>query len=84
MVFSLVTKFFYSRVAMFRASFQFGSLEAEKASSCSKPFTALMLVVKIKPVEPFLRCSKMFPKESKMESGEPDSVIRILLIFNYI
>ena len=30
------------RVAMFRAPLCCGSLEAEKASSCSKPFTALM------------------------------------------
>jgi len=29
-------------VAMLRATLRFGSLEAEKASSCSKPFTALM------------------------------------------
>jgi hypothetical protein len=42
MVFSLVTLFVYSRVAMFRAPLRFGILEAEKASPGSKPFTALM------------------------------------------
>ena len=40
-VFSSFTMFMYSRVAMFRAPLHCGSLEAG-ASSCSKPFTALM------------------------------------------
>jgi len=41
-VFSLITLFIYSRAAMLRASQSYGSLEAENASLCSKPFTALM------------------------------------------
>ena len=41
-VFSLVTLFIYSRVAMLRATLRYGSLEAKKASSGSKHFTMLM------------------------------------------
>ena len=41
-VFSPITLFIFSCVAMLRALLRFGSLGAEKASPGSKPFKALM------------------------------------------
>jgi hypothetical protein len=57
-VFALPTFLIIPVIVLLRASFQFGSLEVVKTSSCSKPYTALMRVIKIKPVEPFFTLCK--------------------------
>jgi len=50
---SLLSHFLFIRVALLWAPLRYGSLEVEKTSSCSKPYTALMRVVKRKEVESF-------------------------------
>jgi len=69
MVFALLTFLIIPVIVLLRATLHFGSLEVEKTSSCSKPYTALMRVIKKSQYNHFLRRTKMFPKESKMESG---------------
>jgi hypothetical protein len=46
MVFALLTVLIIPVIVLLRATLHFGSLEVEKTSSCSKPYTALMRVIK--------------------------------------
>jgi hypothetical protein len=51
--FALLTFLIVPVIVLLQAPLRYGSLEVEKTSSCSKPYTALMRVVKRKEVESF-------------------------------
>jgi hypothetical protein len=69
-VFALPTFLIIPVIVLLRASFQFGSLEVEKTSSCSKPYTALMRVVKRTEGESFFTLCR------NVSEGKQDGIRR--------
>jgi len=55
-------------IVLFQAPLRYGSLEVEKTSSRSKPYTALMRVVKRKEVESF------FTSYRNVSEGKQDGI----------